>query len=169
MERRSSLPDAARPGPDREPSLERLDATEHGLGEAGLRWLAREWPAARGAAHTSRSYSFPYALIGWHAGRIGVDIERIVPCDERFARSICTPAEAEAKPWTADQADQEIISLWCGKEALAKALGDALRYDPRRLESPASWTGGVSGPWTARPVPAPAGYVAWACWRSLRR
>ena len=30
-----------------------------------------------------------------------------------------------------------MASLWSGKEALAKALGDALRYDPRRLESPA--------------------------------
>jgi len=164
MERRSSLSDHPATGPGSAgPELDLLDAAEHGLGEAGLRWLAREWPAARGAAHTSRSYAFPYALVGWNSGPIGVDIERIVPCDERFARSICTPAEAEAMPWTIDR---QIISLWSSKEALAKALGDALRYDPRRLESPASWADGASGPWRARAVPAPDGYVAWVCWRS---
>jgi 4'-phosphopantetheinyl transferase superfamily len=143
------------------PDLELIDATDRGLDEPALKRLAREWPPALGAPETSRSYAFPYALIGWHADRIGVDIERIVPCDERFGRSICTPAEADR-----GHGDREVISLWCGKEALAKALGDALRYDPRRLESPAAWIDGACGPWRARPLPAPAGYVAWVCWRS---
>ena len=162
---RSSPPEPAGHGGDPQPALDLLDATEHGLGAAGLRWLAREWPEARAAAHSSRSYAFPYALVGWHSGRLGVDIERIVPCDERFARSICTAAEAEAAP---GYDDRQIISLWCSKEALAKALGDALRYDPRRLESPAAWPGGAAGPWRARPVAAPDGHVAWVCWRSAR-
>ena len=132
-------------------------------GCTGRRRLARTWPAAGGAAHTSRSYAFPYAVVAWHSDRIGVDIERVVPCDERFARSTCTPAEVEAAPC---RSAWQIISLWSSKEALAKALGDALSYDPRRLESPMFWPDGTSGPWRARPTPALPGYVAWVCWRS---
>ncbi|HWE10427.1 MAG TPA: hypothetical protein VG325_13820 [Solirubrobacteraceae bacterium] len=56
--------------------------------------------------------------------------------------------------------------MWSSKEALAKALGDALRYDPRRLEAPVAWVNGACGPWRARPVPAPPGHVARVCWRS---
>ena len=144
------------------PELVLLDAAQGEVDETGLGRLAREWAPASTAPHASRSYSFPYALIGWHEDRIGVDIERIVACDERFGRSICTPAEAERAPW---RSDRQIISLWCSKEALAKALGDALRYDPRRLEAPALWDGGVCGPWRARAVPAPARHEAWVCWR----
>jgi phosphopantetheinyl transferase len=55
--------------------------------------------------------------------------------------------------------------MWCGKEALSKALGDALAYDPRRLGSPLSWPDGRSGAWCAAELPAPAGHVAWLCWR----
>ena len=128
---------------------------------ASVAALANNWSSAAGGV--SRSYCFPYALVAWHGDRVGVDIERIAACDERFARSICTPAEAESAP---GRSDQEIVSLWSGKEALAKALGDALRYDPRRLDSPVGWAGGASGPWRARPVPVPGGYCAWVCWRS---
>ncbi|HEY4897857.1 MAG TPA: hypothetical protein VII01_17440, partial [Solirubrobacteraceae bacterium] len=32
--------------------------------------------------------------------------------------------------------DAYLSSLWCSKAALSKALGDALRYDPSRLDSP---------------------------------
>ena len=145
------------------PGLELIDARAGGLDEPGLRARARGWAAAQNAAHVSRSYSFPYALVGWHRDRVGVDIERTVACDERFARSICTPAEAEGAPWGSDD---EIISLWSAKEALAKALGDAVRYDPRRLESPARWPAGASGPWRARRLSAPDGFCGWVCWRS---
>jgi phosphopantetheinyl transferase len=94
---------------------------------------------------------------------VGVDIERVVACDERFALSICTPDELSVG---APRRDHEIISLWSSKEALAKALGDARAYDPRRLGSPVYWSDGTSGPWRARELPVPDGYCAWVCWRS---
>jgi phosphopantetheinyl transferase len=110
----------------------------------------------------ARCYRYPFALIAWHGERVGVDIERVAPYDKAFADSVCTPSEgALALPRTAE----ELASLWCSKEALAKALGDARRYDPRRLESPIHWPGGESGPWRAASLEAPAGHVAWVCWR----
>jgi hypothetical protein len=130
--------------------------------ERMLRAWARALPPLRPGAEVSRSYCFPFALVGWHSQRIGVDIERIVACDERFRRSICTPDELAEAPAGGDEA---IVSLWSSKEALAKALGDALRYDPRRLESPRAWPDGRAGPWRARQLAAPAGYCAWVCWR----
>ena len=111
----------------------------------------------------SRSYCHPYALVGWHTEQIGVDVERVVTCPAEFAPSISTPAE-EARhdgPPTARS-----ISLWSSKEALSKALGDALNYDPRRLESPAGWPGGICGPWRAATLALPDGYCGWVCWRA---
>ena len=111
----------------------------------------------------SRSYCHPFALVGWHTGPIGVDVERVVACPEEFGLSISTPAERTAGRWTTDD---EIVSLWSSKEALAKALGDALNYDPRRLESPAGWPDGISGPWRAATLRLPDGYCGWVCWRA---
>ena len=121
--------------------------------------LAELKTRARALGAASRSYCLPYALVAWHDGPVGVDIERVVRCDARFAASIATPAER------VPDSDREIISLWSGKEALAKALGDAVDYDPRRLESPAGWRNGVNGAWRAATVPAPDGFCGWVCWR----
>jgi phosphopantetheinyl transferase len=114
---------------------------------------------ARAMGGASRSYCPPYALVAWHDGPVGVDIERVVPCDAAFAASIATPAERVPRT------DREIISLWSGKEALAKALGDAVDYDPRRLEAPAGWRDGSCGAWRAAALPVPDGYCGWVCWR----
>jgi phosphopantetheinyl transferase len=121
--------------------------------------LAELKTRARALDAASRSYCPPYALVAWHDGPVGVDIERVVSCDARFAESITTPAERVPRT------DREIISLWAGKEALAKALGDAVDYDPRRLESPAGWRNGVSGAWHAAAISVPDGYCGWMCWR----
>lgn len=145
------------------PVVALIDASAEGLDEAALRARARNLGEAVGAGTVSRSYCHPYALVGWHAGPIGVDIERVVACDEQFARSICTPTEMARTPWASHR---EIVSLWSGKEALAKALGDALDYDPRRLESPAGWPGGGCGSWRTATLPAPDEYCAWVCWRA---
>ncbi len=150
----------------RAPLVELLDAGDDGLDEPGLKARARDWETPRSAGRVSRSYCFPYALVGCHADQVGVDIERVVECDERFARSICTPAEEQEAPW---RSNEEIVSLWASKEALAKALGDALRYDPRRLESPRGWANRASGPWRAGPLPVPGGYRAWVCWCSANQ
>src|ERR1700759_909625 len=122
------------------PRVALIDATCDGLEEAALRTRARELGAAVGADAGSRSYCHPYALVGCHTDQVGIDIERFVACDERFARSICTPAEVAR---TDSAGDRDVVSLWSGKEALAKALGDAVDYDPRRLESPVGWPDGV--------------------------
>lgn len=153
---------------DAAPVLELLCAAdgrrhEDRPGDALLRARARSWRPARGALGVSRAYCFPYALVGWHTSRVGVGIERVLTRDETFARSICTPAELAQRPW---EEGPSIISLWSAKQALARALGEPLSYDPRRLESPSGWPAGASGPWRAQPVPVPAGYCAWVCWRA---
>ncbi|MDA0180031.1 4'-phosphopantetheinyl transferase superfamily protein [Solirubrobacter phytolaccae] len=111
---------------------------------------------ARALGGQSRSYCEPYALVAFHDGPVGVDIERVVECDARFAASIVTPDE------TVPETDAEIISLWSAKEALAKALGDAVDYDPRRLRALSE---GVTGAWHAEPLPLPDGFTGWVCWR----
>jgi phosphopantetheinyl transferase len=145
------------------PVVALIDASAEGLDEAALRARARELGAAVGADRVSRSYCHPYALVGWHTEPIGVDVERVVTCPTEFAPSISTPSEEAAARWTTDG---EIISLWSSKEALSKALGDALNYDPRRLESPAGWPDGICGPWRAATLPLPDGYCGWVCWRA---
>ena len=143
-----------------------LDARADGIdNERALRTRvrARALSERSRAAYVSRSYSFPLALIASHSDRVGVDLERVAPCDERFRRSICTPDEEAMGAW---HSDAELTSLWASKEALAKALGDALRYDPRRLDSPIGWRDGACGPWRARAVDVGDGYRAWICWRA---
>jgi phosphopantetheinyl transferase len=145
------------------PVVALIDASTEGLDEAGLRARARELGAAVGADRVSRSYCHPYALVGWHTEPIGVDVERVVTCPAEFAPSISTPTEPAAARCITDG---EIVSLWSSKEALSKALGDALNYDPRRLESPAGWPGGICGPWRAATLPLPDDYCGWVCWRA---
>jgi hypothetical protein len=147
------------------PEVRLLDAEAAGLDEPSLRAWARTQAAAVGASHVSRSYCYPYALVAWHAEPVGVDIERIVPFDRAFTESICTPSE---RRMLSDEShpDGFLTSLWSSKEALAKALGDARRYDPRRLDSPVFWPEGQAGPWRAVLLPVPAGHSAWLCWRS---
>jgi len=147
------------------PEVRLLDARGSGLDEPALREWARELSADAGARYCSRSYREPYGLVAWHDQPVGVDIERIEPFDQLFLESISTPAELKL-PFEKVRADEYSASLWSSKEALAKALGDALAYDPRRLDSPISWPDGRSVPWRALSLPAPSGHVAWLCWRS---
>lgn len=144
------------------PMVALIDASSEGIDEPGLRAQARELGATRGSGPVSRSYCHPYALVGWHTGPIGVDIEGVSACPEQFLQAIATPAEEDSGRWTSDD---DLISLWSSKEALSKALGDALDYDPRRLESPAAWPGGACGAWRSAALPAPDGHCAWVCWR----
>jgi len=174
--------------PNGGPGLELIDAHRLGLpDEAALREHARLVCSQTNANHTCRSYSYPLALIATHTNRVGCDIERVAPCDEAFAESIRTPAEQAAAAACHDdgdldpmgrdanptgevtaaaiaELDHRITSLWSSKEALAKALGDALDYDPRRLQGPGSWPDGRSGPWRAQEIGLPDGYVGWVCW-----
>jgi len=157
----SVMPMATGPG-GREVRL--LEAREPGLDERGLRRWARAQTFA-GARCVSRSYRHPYGLVAWHDQPVGIDIERIEQFDPALLESICTPSERSLPVDELDPA-RYATSVWCSKEALSKALGDALRYDPRRLGSPLFWPGGRSGPWRARSLPAPPGHTAWLCWRA---
>ncbi len=146
------------------PEVRLLDARVAGLDEAGLRAWARAQTAACGYAHVARSYRRPYALVAWHTEPIGVDIERIGPCNASFAELICTPRE-RTDPQLVIEPDANLTSLWCSKEALSKALGDSLLYDPSRLDSPICWPDLRSGPWRATPLQTVADHTAWLCWR----
>ena len=99
------------------------------------------------------------------AAAVGIDIERVEPCEERFADSIRTPTE-RSSGWPQSDPDRFFTSLWSSKEALSKALGDALAYDPRRLEGPGTWPDGRSGPWRTATLDVGAEHVAWLCWRA---
>lgn len=147
------------------PRIVLLDARERSLDEDALREHARAVCARAQTAFASRSYRFPFAAIALHDAPVGVDIERAGPHDDVFAESIGTPAE-RAAGLPAEDRDRHIASLWCSKEALSKALGDPLAYDPRRLEAPLAWPDGESGRWRAAEIDAPAGHVAWVCWQA---
>jgi phosphopantetheinyl transferase len=146
------------------PQVVWLDAREEGLSADELRERARSLPLTAGAVHVSRSYCYPFALVAGYGQRVGVDVERVAACDGAFAASIQTPAERVAAR-DAPLDDHGLTSLWSSKEALAKALGDALDYDPRRLDGPAAWPQDRAGPWRAARLDAPVGHVAWLCWR----
>jgi hypothetical protein len=146
------------------PRVRLLDATALGIDDAGLRALARAITASPHAPHVSRSYCYPFALLAWHSGPVGVDVERVDRCDEHFADLVCSPQERPLAR-LAPNLDAFLTSMWSAKEALAKGLGDALAYDPARLESPDRWPGGRAGLWRSAPVPVDASHVAWVCWR----
>lgn len=151
-------------GADEAPEVRLLDARAHGLDDAGLRAAARTLTDAAAARCVSRSYRYPRALVAWHHDAVGIDIERVEPLDATFAASISTPEERIDWLAFADP-DARLASLWASKEALAKALGDALSYDPRRLDAPMGWPDGRAGCWRASAVPVADGHVAWLCWR----
>ena len=114
--------------------------------------------------HNSRSYRFPFALFAVHSDSVGIDIEHVDPYDPVFAESICTPAEwstSQTRPETA----LEVADVWSSKEALAKALGDAVKYDPRRLLSLALTSDAAAGPWHAARIDVPFGYTGWVVWK----
>jgi len=146
------------------PEVRLIDGRADRLDERGLRQRARSISGAAGAQYVSRSYRHPYALVAWYAGPVGIDIELVEPCDAAFARSICTPAEIVTWATLADP-HTYFSSMWSSKEALAKALGDAVSYDPRRLEAPMLWPAGRAGPWHAMQLTVVEGHVAWLCWR----
>lgn len=168
----SMLAEAARIGPRHAvpiltcpggPEVRLLDGRRTGVDERGLREWARAYGRAQGAPYVTRSYRYPYALVAWHSARVGVDIERIEPYDAAFAQSICMPSETLDWASLADR-DAQLTSMWSSKEAIAKALGDALSYDPRRLEAPMLWPGGQAGAWRSAQLPVARGHVAWICW-----
>jgi len=148
------------------PCHELISLAHAGSGAASaerLRAIARAHRPSRLAPFASRSYAPPLALVAWHTTPVGVDLEPVGAADRRFAESICTPTELGM--FADALADGRFVtSLWASKEALAKALGDPLAYDPRRLESPLTWIDGGAGGWRAGELQVAPGHVAWLVW-----
>ncbi len=152
------------------PTVQVLDARPARLDESELKAWSRAMSARSAAAHVSRSYAYPYALVACHCDPVGVDIELVQPLAFGFLASIQTPWErGAAVPGEGGDRDTWATSLWSGKEALAKALGDALRYDPRRLQSPVTWPDSRCGRWRAEAVDGIDGHVGWVCWAAAGR
>lgn len=105
----------------------------------------------------SRSYRDHFGLVAACAMRIGVDLEVI-------DLSVTADAVLTSDEQRLDGGPIEWCSWWSAKEALAKALGDARRYDPRRLGSPALWQLGRQGLWRAESLEVPMGYLGWVVW-----
>jgi hypothetical protein len=153
---------------ERAPRVLLVDASAHPplrRHETALRAYLRALSERTGTPCCSRSYSPPLALLALHDAAVGVDIERVQPCEESFAASIQTPVERAAGAPRRDP-DRHFTALWSSKEALSKALGDPLAYDPRRLEGPGAWPQGRSGPWRVAALDVGADHVAWTCWRA---
>ena len=148
------------------PAVRFYDARRLGVDERGLRELVRARCRESGAAHFSRSYRYPFAVAAWHSLPLGVDLERVEQFGRPFAESIATPLELARIERVGRPDDAWIASLWSGKEAVAKAYGDAVDYDPRRLDSPLTWPDGEAGRWRAVPLAAPLGHRGWVCWRA---
>lgn len=151
-----------------------------------LRAAARALCHSRpGSTHSSRSYRGGYGVVALGTSRVGVDLERrdavAVPGEpgaavRTFLDAVATPAElrdAAGSGWDPVAA----ASLWSSKEALAKALGAPLLYDPRRLDAPATWpeepTGAlrVAGRWRALPLARalalPDRLLGWVVWEGV--
>ena len=129
---------------------------------ATVRAAAWRFSSASSRPYSSRSYSVPLTLVALHERPVGVDVERISTLDHDEITSILTPRE---RKWLTSSTPEEITSIWSGKEALAKALGDAVAYDPRRLDAPCTWERGEAGRFRARRLDVGQGFVAWACWQ----
>ncbi len=130
---------------------------------ATLQTEARAISARLGRPFTSRSYAGAFALVAAHDHRVGIDLEAVAHFEGTEAESILTEREVAMGLGARDEL---CTSAWSGKEALAKALGDARRYDPRRLDSPLTWPTASAGRWRAEPLGGlPAGHVGWVCWQ----
>jgi acyl transferase domain-containing protein/phosphopantetheinyl transferase/acyl carrier protein len=65
--------------------------------------------------------------------RVGIDVERIEPRDDAFARHVLTDREAAVAEAAGFNGDG-VTLLWTLKEAVTKAVGVGLTVDPREVE-----------------------------------
>jgi hypothetical protein len=140
------------------------------VGFPGLIYLieAASPSAARTAARSletppgwfaSRAYRSHFGVVGMGPARVGVDIEVFDP-------TVTADAVLTRREQGLESGSGDLCRWWSAKEALAKALGDARRYDPRHLESPALWSQGREGRWIAGELCVPAGFVGWVVWEA---
>lgn len=65
---------------------------------------------------------------------VGIDIERIEPRGESFAKIAFSESERALRPNGDEGADEWLTRVWSAKEAAAKALGTGLEGNPRHFE-----------------------------------
>jgi len=119
------------------PAAVELAAGEHGKPEV---------PGA--ALRFNVSHTGEFALIALAGREVGVDVERLDRTSRAVERTL-TPGERATAP-----GHEELLRIWCRKEALAKAIGGGLGWAPERFDTTAP------GPYTLADVPVRAGYVA---------
>jgi 4'-phosphopantetheinyl transferase len=79
---------------------------------------------------------------------LGCDIELVEPREASFVSSFFTSEEMESVAVAGESRDLLVTAIWCGKEAVLKALREGLRIDTRRLTcrfeasavAPQEWT-----------------------------
>lgn len=116
-----------------------------------------KYGAGVGGDFRSRSYSGSFFIEVISGSRCGIDLE--IPSDSAIDWSIDSPAFEKA---ILSRGEKDLILateyrdmpnlatvIWASKEALAKALGDASKYEPSDLVSPICWTEGKQGKWQA--------------------
>lgn len=108
----------------------------------------------------SRSYAVGVAVVAGWVARVGVDVEWVEadgehkwPRKDIAAGVLLTASETSAF----DDAEARgcaptLTDVWSSKEALAKALGSPIDYDPARLDAPALWPGESLGRWRSRRI-----------------
>ena len=84
---------------------------------------------------------------------VGVDVERLDRRSSAVARTL-TAAESAALAAAGDERHVELLRVWCRKEALAKAIGGGLGWEPLRFDTTAP------GGFTLIDVAVPPGHVA---------
>ncbi len=95
----------------------------HGLSDPVLLTDPKGRPYLEGnAVFFSLSHSGDYAACAISAGAVGVDIQKIVPVNERVVRRFCTGEELSLLSHRPD-AERAVIELWALKESYLKASG----------------------------------------------
>jgi 4'-phosphopantetheinyl transferase len=108
-------------------------------------------PALLGAKlQFNLSHAGDLAVVALAGVEVGVDVERLARSSRAVERTL-TPGERAAL--TADDRHVQLLRMWCRKEALAKAIGTGLGWDPGRFDTSAP------GGYSLSDLPVAAGYV----------
>ena len=112
-------------------------------------------PEVPGAAlRFNLSHTRSLAVIALASGfEVGVDAERLDRSSRAVERTL-TAAERAAVAAAGGDRHVELLRVWCRKEALAKAIGGGLGWEPLRFDTTAP------GSFSLLDVPVRAGHVA---------
>lgn len=100
------------------------------------------------------SHTRSVAMIALADGfEVGVDVERLDRRSSAVLRTL-TASESAALAAAGDDRHVELLRVWCRKEALAKAIGGGLGWEPLRFDTTAP------GPFSLADVAARPGHVA---------